>query len=69
MTTAVRDMYFVGDVLTMLKISRTTLFRMERDKQFPPGHIVRGRKVWFAPQIVAWQDTLPAWDYEKRKRA
>jgi len=55
----VRKMLTVEDVLKLIPISRTTLWRMQRDKQFPKGHIVRGQKVWYADAVAAWQNDLP----------
>jgi len=57
--TEVRKMLTVEDVLELIPISRTTLWRMERAKQFPEGYIVRGQKVWYADEVAAWQAGLP----------
>jgi len=58
-TDTVRQMLTIEDVLAKIPISRTTLWRMERDKQFPKGHIVRKQKVWYDDEMAAWHDALP----------
>jgi len=55
-----RQMLFVEEVLPLVRVSRTTLFRMERERRFPASHMIRGRKVWFADELAAWQEGLPS---------
>ena len=55
-----RPMLDIEQVLKIVPVSRTTLFRMERDKQFPPSHAISPRKrAWFADEVLAWQKALP----------
>ena len=55
----VREMLNAEQVLALIPISRTTLFRLERDKLFPQGQaIAPHRKLWFRDEIVAWQKDL-----------
>jgi predicted DNA-binding transcriptional regulator AlpA len=55
----VREMLTAEEVLAKIKISRTTLFRLERDKLFPQGQaITPHRKLWFQDEVVSWQRDL-----------
>jgi len=67
--TEVRKMIGVDEVLTLIPVSRTTLFRMEREKKFPKGHLIRGRKVWYGDELAAWQESLPVSGRRVRRRA
>jgi len=50
-------------VLADIPVSRTTLYRMEKAGRFPKStYISPNRKVWFEDQIVAWQNTVDAFD-------
>lgn len=56
---AVRPMLTAEQVLARIPVSRTTLFRLERDGFFPKGApIAPHRKLWFEDEIVAWQRAL-----------
>lgn len=55
-----RKMLTVGQVLDIVPVKRTTLFKMERDGRFPASHYASAnRRFWFADEVAAWQDTLP----------
>ena len=55
----VRDMLTAEQVLKRIPISRTTLFRLERDKLFPQGRaITPHRKLWFKDEVAVWQKDL-----------
>lgn len=55
----VREMLTAEQVLAMIPVSRTTLFRLERDGFFPQGQaITPHRKLWFQDEVVAWQKAL-----------
>jgi predicted DNA-binding transcriptional regulator AlpA len=55
----VREMMNAEQVLALIPISRTTLFRLERDGLFPQGQaITPHRKLWFGDEVVAWQRDL-----------
>jgi len=61
----VRAMLTAEQVLALIPVSRTTLFRLERDKLFPLGQaIVPHRKLWFQDEVVAWQKALQDPDSE-----
>ena len=62
---AVREMLTAEQVLDRIPISRTTLFRLERDKLFPQGQaITPHRKLWFRDEVIAWQKALQDPDSE-----
>jgi prophage regulatory protein len=55
----VREMLTAEQVLALIPISRTTLFRLERDKLFPQGQaITPHRKLWFQDEVITWQKAL-----------
>lgn len=55
----VREMLTADQVLALIPVSRTTLFRLERDKLFPKGEaITPQRKLWFKDEVIAWQKAL-----------
>jgi len=55
----VREMLTAEQVLARIPVSRTTLFRLERDKLFPQGQaITPHRKLWFKDEVVGWQTAL-----------
>ena len=55
----VRDMLTAEQVLERIPISRTTLFRLEKDGLFPEGQLLTPhRKLWFKDEVVAWQKDL-----------
>jgi prophage regulatory protein len=55
----VREMLTAEMVLALIPISRTTLFRLERDKVFPQGQAITShRKLWFRDEVVSWQRDL-----------
>jgi prophage regulatory protein len=54
-----KEMLNSDQVLDMIPISRTTLFRMERNGLFPQGQsITPHRKLWWKHEVVAWQKAL-----------
>src|SRR6516164_10000175 len=55
----VRQMLTAEHVLALIPVSRSTLFRLERDRLFPQGQaITPHRKLWFEHQVIAWQEAL-----------
>ena len=54
-----RKMLLEAQVLDIVPISRSTLWRMERAGKFPKStHISPNRRCWFEDQIVDWQNTV-----------
>jgi prophage regulatory protein len=56
---AMREMLTAEQVLEMIPISRTTLFRLEQDELFPKGvPVTTHRKLWFRDEVIQWQRDL-----------
>jgi predicted DNA-binding transcriptional regulator AlpA len=54
-----RRMLSEAQVLEIVPIGRTTLYRMEKAGRFPRGtYISPNRRVWFADEIIAWQNAV-----------
>jgi prophage regulatory protein len=54
-----RRMLNEKDVLSIIPIGRSTLWRMERSGRFPRStYISPNRRVWFEDEIVAWQNAV-----------
>jgi prophage regulatory protein len=54
-----RPMLVLSQVLRIVPVGRTTLFRMERDGRFPPSYLVSpNRRAWFEDEVIAWQKAL-----------
>jgi predicted DNA-binding transcriptional regulator AlpA len=64
----IRRMLSIRQVLDVVPVSRTTLFRMERDRKFPPSHeISPKRRAWYEDEVLAWQKALPENDRISRR--
>jgi prophage regulatory protein len=60
-TSGPRRMLNEKQVLAIIPVSRTTLFRMEKAGRFPKStYISPNRRVWFEDEVVAWQNTVDA---------
>ena len=58
-----RRMLNEAQVLAIVPISRTTLFRLEKSGRFPRStYICPNRRVWFADQVAAWQKAVDEFD-------
>jgi prophage regulatory protein len=54
-----RRMLSENQVLVIIPVSRTTLYRMEKAGQFPKStYISPNRRVWFEDEIIAWQNAV-----------
>lgn len=54
-----RRMLTEKQVLEIIPVSRTTLFRMEKADRFPKStYISPNRRVWFEDEVVAWQNVI-----------
>ena len=55
-----RKMLNQDEVLGIVPIGRTTLFRMVRLGTFPkPHYISPNRRAWYEDEVIAWQRALP----------
>ena len=58
-----RRMLSEKQVLEIVPVARTTLFRMEKAGRFPKGtYISPNRRIWFEDEIIAWQNAVDAFD-------
>ena len=58
-----RPMLNEAQVLALIPISRTTLFRMMRAGRFPKATFVSpNRRLWFRDQIIGWQSAVDEFD-------
>src|SRR6478752_1860669 len=58
-----RRMLNETQVLAIVPVSRTTLFRMEKTGRFPKStYISPNRRVWFEDQVICWQNAVNEFD-------
>lgn len=58
-----RRMLSEKQVLEVIPVSRTTLYRMEKNGRFPKStYISPNRRVWFEDEIIAWQNAVDEFD-------
>jgi prophage regulatory protein len=54
-----RRMLSEKQVLEIVPVGRTTLYRMEKAGRFPKStYISPNRRVWFEDEIIAWQKAV-----------
>lgn len=55
-----RRMLTLAQVLEIVPVKRTTLFKMEKKGTFPASHYASAnRRFWFADEVARWQANLP----------
>jgi predicted DNA-binding transcriptional regulator AlpA len=55
-----RRMLTVKEVLDIVRVGRTTLYRLERDGNFPRStYVSANRRVWYADEVIDWQKSAP----------
>ena len=58
-----RRMLNEKQVLDIVPLSRTSIYRLERAGKFPRStYISANRRVWFADEIIAWQNAVDEFD-------
>jgi prophage regulatory protein len=58
-----RRMLSQKQVLGIVPVGRTTLYRMEKAGRFPKStYISPNRRVWFEDEIIAWQNAVDEFD-------
>ena len=58
-----RRMLNEKQILQIIPVGRTTLYRMEKAGRFPKStYISPNRRVWFADEIIAWQNAVDEFD-------
>jgi predicted DNA-binding transcriptional regulator AlpA len=54
--TPLRQMLNIDEVVKWSRLSRTTIFRREKDGTFPAAHFIStNRRVWFLDDLENWQ--------------
>jgi len=54
-----RRMLNEKQVLEIVPVGRSTLWRMEKAGKFPKAkHIATNRRIWFEDEVTAWQNGL-----------
>jgi prophage regulatory protein len=65
-----RRMLNEKQILALIPIARSTLWRMEKQGKFPKGsYILANRKLWYADEVEAWQNALDGQGHGRRNRA
>jgi predicted DNA-binding transcriptional regulator AlpA len=63
-----RRMLNEKQVLEIVPVGRTTLYRMEKAGRFPKStYISPNRRVWFEDEIIAWQNAVDEFDPRRRR--
>jgi predicted DNA-binding transcriptional regulator AlpA len=58
-----RRMLNEKQVLDIVPLSRTSIYRLEKVGKFPRStYISANRRVWFADEIIAWQNAVDEFD-------
>jgi prophage regulatory protein len=64
-----RRMLNEKQVLAIVPVGRSTLWRMEKAGKFPKAkHIASDRRIWFEDEVIAWQYGLNDAGYVCRPR-
>ncbi len=59
MNQAVRRMLNEKQVLAIVPVGRSTLWRMEKTGRFPKAtHIATNRRIWFEDEVIRWQNEI-----------
>ena len=63
-----RRMLNEKQVLEIVPVGRTTLYRMEKTGRFPKStYVSPNRRVWFEDEIIAWQNAVDEFDPRRRR--
>jgi prophage regulatory protein len=63
-----RRMLNEKQVLEIVPVGRTTLYRMEKAGRFPKStYISPNRRVWFEDEIIAWQNAVDERNPNRRR--
>ena len=63
-----RRMLSEKQVLEIVPVGRTTLYRMEKAGRFPKStYISPNRRVWFEDEIIAWQNAVDEFNPNRRR--
>jgi prophage regulatory protein len=65
---APRRMLSEKQVLEIVPVGRTTLYRMEKAGRFPRStYISPNRRVWYEDEIIDWQNAVDEFDPNRRR--
>ena len=54
-----RKMLVEDQILEIIPVSRTPLWRMERSGRFPPAtYVSANRKCWYEDEVISWQNSV-----------
>ena len=57
--TGLRRMLSEAQVLAIVPVSPTTLWRMEKKKLFPKGTFISpNKKIWYEDEVIRWQQEI-----------
>ncbi len=63
-----RKMLLEDEVLSVIPLSRSTLWRMERAGKFPRAtYISANRRCWFEDEIIEWQNSVNEFNPHRRR--
>jgi prophage regulatory protein len=63
-----RRMLSEKQVLEIIPVGRTTLYRMAKAGRFPKStYVSPNRRVWFEDEIIAWQNAVDEFDPRRRR--
>jgi predicted DNA-binding transcriptional regulator AlpA len=63
-----RRMLSEKQVLEIVPVGRTTLYRMEKAGRFPRStYISPNRRVWFEDEIISWQSAVDEFNPNRRR--
>ncbi len=63
-----RRMLSEKQVLEIIPVGRTTLYRMEKAGKFPRStYISPNRRIWYEDEIIAWQNAVDEFDPRRRR--
>jgi prophage regulatory protein len=63
-----RRMLNEKQVLEIIPVGRTTLYRMEKAGRFPRStYISPNRRIWYEDEIIAWQNAVDEFDPKRRR--
>jgi len=55
-----RAMLSIVEVMKLLSMGRTTIYRLERNGKFPKSrYLTKRRRLYYADEIAQWQRSLP----------
>ncbi len=63
-----RRMLNEKQVLEIVPVGRTTLYRMEKAGRFPRStYISPNRRCWFMDEVIAWQNAVDEFNPDRRR--